>query len=237
MAGAAPARPGWRQRRQSLRDLGDRLRPTIDRVVVRNSTLPDRPVLDGAALLWIARLERHCEDVRDEVPRARGRTVPRLAARSWPHRGRPALKSFFLCAYGERIVHDCDEARRRAALVSEIPDLVSAFFAVLEVACHSPRHRGARRRLGTTHLALVAPRDGALCRMGARRAILRWTEGFDDTCPHEVRNESGDDRIVLMIRIRRPCRGLARLIGPCGTWSDPASSRTSGATSGAEPRP
>jgi hypothetical protein len=90
----------------------------------------------------------------------------------------------------------------------------------MEAGGHIPRHWGMTKGMLTYHLALRAPRDTEKARMhleeGETLHVLHWEDGksflFDDMFNHEVWNESEDDRYILLIQIKRPCRFMGNLI-------------------------
>lgn len=204
----------------------DGLRPEIDRVIMRGSAMPDRPVLDPAQFSWIRALERNWTRVRDEALAIGPQEIPPLASVS-PDHGRIAAdrrwKSFFLHGYGYRRDENCELAPATAWLVSKIPGLVSASFSVLEAGCHIPRHRGVTKAMLTCHLPLKVPSRGERCRMVLDGGTLHWSEGralvFDDTFEHEVWNETDEDRTILLLQVRRPCRGLAAAMQESFLWA------------------
>ena len=80
---------------------------------------------------------------------------------------------------------------------------------ILAPGTHIPDHRGVSKGLITCHLGLIVPRDGDV-RMRVGDRVVRWAEGetlvFDDTYRHEVWNETGGSRVVLLIQFERPLR-------------------------------
>lgn len=208
---------------RSLFEIGKDLRPRIDRVIMRGSLLPDRAILDTAWMPWIAMLERNWEQIRDEAVRLRTRDIPALGDLS-PDHGRIAAdhrwKSFFLAGYGYRRIENCARAPVTAALIARIPGLVTAVFSVLEAGGRIPRHYGMTKGMLTYHLALRVPRQRAQCRIQIEGAdalhTICWADGrsllFDDTYNHQVWNDTDEDRYILLLQVRRPCRGVARLL-------------------------
>ncbi|WP_306296292.1 aspartyl/asparaginyl beta-hydroxylase domain-containing protein [Acidomonas methanolica] len=206
---------------KSFFEIGAAMRPAIDRMIMRGSLLPDRAILDPAALPWIARLEEHWAEIRDEAVAIRAREIPALGDIS-PDHGRIAAdrrwRSFFLEGYGYRRAENCARVPRTMALLDTVPGLVTACFSVLEAGAHIPRHYGMTKGMLTFHLALVVPKDEAGCHIDIEapegRHVVCWREGasllFDDTYNHEVWNDTPEDRYVLLLQVRRPCRGLAR---------------------------
>lgn len=208
---------------KSLFQIGKELRPRIDSIIMRRSLVPDRALIDTALFPWIAELDRRWEAIRDEAVGLRPQDIPSLGDLSFDH-GRIAAdrrwKSFFLKGYGYRMGDNYQRAPVTAALIDKIPGLVTANFSVLEAGGHIPRHWGLTKGMLTYHLALKVPAEREKCRMtieeGDTLHILSWQEGrsfvFDDMFNHEVWNESADDRYILLIQIRRPCRGIASVI-------------------------
>jgi beta-hydroxylase len=208
---------------KSLFQIGKELRPKIDRIILRDSLVPDAAIVDKAAFPWIAALEAHWREIRDEAIAIRTADIPSLGDISFDH-GRIAAdrrwKSLFLKGYGYRMEANCARAPVTARLIEQVPGLVTASFSVMEAGGHIPRHWGMTKGMLTYHLALKVPRDREKCRIHIEGAdglhVIAWEEGqsfvFDDMCNHEVWNETDEDRYLLLIQVKRPCRGLANLI-------------------------
>ncbi|MBB4858027.1 beta-hydroxylase [Novosphingobium chloroacetimidivorans] len=208
---------------KSLFQIGKDLRPKIDRVIMRNSRVPDAAVHDKSFYPWIAELESNWEAIRDEAVRIRAEDIPSLGDISFDH-GRIAAdrrwRAFFLKGYGYRIKANAARAPFTAAAIERVPGLVTANFSVLEAGGHIARHWGMTKGMLTYHLALKAPAERDKCRMHLegpeRLEVLTWTAGqsflFDDMYNHEVWNDTGEDRYVLLIQIKRPCRWRGSLI-------------------------
>lgn len=208
---------------KSLFQIGKELRPRIDRVIMRNSLIPDAAVQDKAFFPWIAELERHWASIRDEAVRIRAEDIPPLGDISFDH-GRIAAdrrwRAFFLKGYGYRMPANAARAPITAALIEKVPGLVTANFSVLEAGGHIPRHWGMTKGMLTYHLSLKAPKEREKCRMhveeGDTLHVLTWEDGqsflFDDMFNHEVWNETDEDRYILLLQIKRPCRFVGNLI-------------------------
>jgi ornithine lipid ester-linked acyl 2-hydroxylase len=218
-AGFDPAVLPARARRPLVLRMGKRLRPYVDRLVARSSLVPNEPVLDPYRFGWTQRLRADWQAVRDEaVAVARNPdAVPALHSIS-PDHARIAAderwRSFFLIGYGARIEQNIARCPRTAELLATVPGLNSGFFSILKPGTHIPRHRGVTKGLLTCHLGLVVP-DGQLY-MEVGEQTLRWAAGdmlvFDDTYPHEVWNDTGVTRIVLLIQFERPLRQPGRAL-------------------------
>lgn len=208
---------------KSLFQIGKELRPRVDRVIMRNSRIPDAALQDKAHFPWIAELERSWQAIRDEAVRIRAEDIPSLGDISFDH-GRIAAdrrwRSFFLKGYGHRLKANAARAPITAALIETVPGLVTASFSVLEAGGHIPRHWGMTKGMLTYHLALKVPAEREKCRIhieeGDTLHAVAWEEGesfvFDDMFNHEVWNETDEDRYILLIQIKRPCRMVGNLI-------------------------
>ena len=208
---------------KSLFQIGKELRPKIDRVIMRNSLVPDGAIHDKSYYAWIPKLEARWEDIRDEAVRIRAEDIPSLGEISFDH-GRIAAdrrwRAFFLKGYGYRMERNAARAPVTSALIEQVPGLVTANISVLEAGGHIPRHWGMTKGMLTYHLALKSPREREKCRMhieeGEQLHVLNWEDGksfiFDDMFNHEVWNETDEDRYILLIQIKRPCKGLGNLI-------------------------
>jgi len=208
---------------KSLYQIGKEMRPKIDAIIMRRSLIPDEPIVDKAFFAWIPVLESRWRDIQAEAARIRTEDIPSLGDISFDH-GRIAKdrrwKSFFLKGYGYRLDRNCARAPITASLVDKVPGLVTATFSVLEAGGHIPRHRGMTKGMLTYHLALKVPGEREKCRMNIegmdRLHTIPWQEGesfiFDDICNHEVWNETSEDRYILLIQIKRPCRRLGNVI-------------------------
>lgn len=208
---------------KSLYQIGKEVRPKVDAAIMRNSLIPDAALQDKAFFPWIAELERHWEAIRDEALRIRAQDIPSLGDISFDH-GRIAAdrrwRAFFLKGYGYRMPSNAARAPVTAGLIEKVPGLVTANFSVMEAGGHIPRHWGMTKGMLTYHLALKAPKEREKCRMhleeGETLHVLNWEDGqsflFDDMFNHEVWNETDEDRYILLIQIKRPCRWRGNLI-------------------------
>ena len=179
------------------------------------SRIPNSPVMDPRAFEWTAELSRHADVIREEamaIYRHRD-AIPPLKELSPDHHGiatDDSWRSFFLIGYGQRIAENIARAPRTTALVERIPGLNSAFFSILAPGAVIPRHRGVTKAFITAHLGLKVPRDAANCTMEVDDQRVQWCEGewvvFDDTYEHEVWNNTGETRIILLCQVARPLR-------------------------------
>ncbi len=202
--------------------IGKRMRHRVSAIIARSSRVGDKAIYDAACFPWIAELEARWTEIRAELARVleKDSAIPPLASISPDHRriAPPGKwKSFFLHGYGYRVEENCRRCPVTAGLVAAVPGLNSAFFSILAPGTHIPRHRGVTKAILTAHLGLVVPRERAACRMQVGDRIVHWEAGstlvFDDTFHHEVWNDSGELRAVLLIQFRRPVGPVGRLVG------------------------
>jgi aspartyl/asparaginyl beta-hydroxylase (cupin superfamily) len=116
-------------------------------------------------------------------------------------------KVFYLYAMGEKPASNRDRCPRTSALLDGIPNLFQAFFSILDGGKSIPAHRGPYRGYLRYHLGLVVPAaDPPSIRIKDQH--YTWSEGqsilFDDSWNHEVYNHAKDQRVVLIVDIRRP---------------------------------
>ena len=202
--------------------IGKRLRHRISAIIARSSRVGNDPVLDPALFPWIPELEARWPEIREEVDRllARQEGIPPLADISPDHRRiapPDKWKSFFLYGYGYSHEENLRRCPKTAEAVAKVPGLNSAFFSILTPGAHIPRHRGVTKAILTAHLGLIVPRKREDCRMQVADEMLTWEEGrvlvFDDTYFHEVWNDTGEMRVILLIQFRRPTGWLGRKVG------------------------
>lgn len=178
-------------------------------------------MLDPDVFPWTQPLAENWEAIRDEALELMGEDVPALRDISPDHRRldkKRRWKTFFLWGYGYRSDENCARAPGTAALVDAVPGIFSALFSIHAPGTHLRRHRGVTKGIVTCHLGLVIPK-GEGCRIAVEDEEYRWTPGrwfiFDDTRYHEVWNDTPEERVILLLHVRRPLRGP-------GKWLDSA---------------
>ena len=200
--------------------VGKHLRGAFDRLIAGSSLVSNDPVLDVREFPWTALLRDNWQAIRTEAEAVAmaGNAAPSLATISPDHRSIAEInkwRSFFLWGYGFPIDDNLDRCPCTQRVIEQIPGLNSAFFSILAPGTHIPDHRGVSKGLITCHLGLIVPRDGDV-RMRVDDRIVRWAEGetlvFDDTYRHEVWNETGGTRVVLLIQFERPLKNPGRWI-------------------------
>jgi beta-hydroxylase len=205
---------------------------TFEKLIGRLSKVGNPPVFNNEVFPWTHLLEENWEAIRSELE-------PLLRF----HEGLPNLqdiqqeqhyittddkwKTFFLIGFGNECPLNMEKCPKTAALIKQIPDIQSALFSILSPKKHIPRHRGVYKGLVRSHLGLIIPGQTGDCRMQVEDQWVKWKEGemavFDNTCFHEVWNDTDEVRVILMIDVIRPFpapiswinKGIIKLI----SWS------------------
>lgn len=116
-------------------------------------------------------------------------------------------KIFYLYAMGEKPAVNREKCPQTAAVLDEIPGLFQAFFSILEGGKSVPAHCGPYRGYIRYHLGLVVPEVNPPS-IRIKDEHYTWKAGesilFDDSWNHEVYNTCEQDRVVLIVDIRRP---------------------------------
>ncbi len=177
-------------------------------------------------LEWVDRLEASWRDIRDEVARLRGAfdlpalidmipgeravTDARWKMLMLHHAGRPVAANRALCP-------------RTAALLEQVPGLVTANVSVLEPGARIAAHHGIFAGVLRYHLGLAVPAQDDRCAIRVGGETRHWREGhsllFDDTHRHEAWNLTAGDRIVLLLDVRRPLPVPLRWINAGVLWA------------------
>jgi aspartyl/asparaginyl beta-hydroxylase (cupin superfamily) len=101
----------------------------------------------------------------------------------------------------------CARCPKTTAMLDRIPGLFEAFFSILEAGKSIPAHDGPYRGYLRYHLGLVVPEKNPPS-IRLRDQVYTWREGasilFDDSWNHEVFNRCDEDRVILIVDIRRP---------------------------------
>lgn len=100
-------------------------------------------------------------------------------------------------------------------LLTGIPNLIQAFFSILEPGKSIPLHDGPYLGYLRYHLGIHVPKEFPP-QIVVNNQPYTWKEGeavlFDDSWPHEVINNSHDYRAVLILDVLRPMPFLPKTI-------------------------
>lgn len=201
-------------RRRLIMKLGGASRHWISAIIARYSQIGDPAVFSPSDFPWLEDLQRAWPAIRaeaDEVIRDRN-DIPPLITISPDHiqTADTKWKSFFLWGYGYRIHDNCARCPQTAALLDKVPGLISGFYSIMEPRARLKPHRGVTKAFLTFHLGLKVPRHAEKCWMDVEGHKHVWRNGewfvFDDTYEHEVRNETDEERVILLLHVKRPMR-------------------------------
>jgi beta-hydroxylase len=205
---------GFRQRRRALvKEYGKRAFRRLDRYMAGQSLVPNQPVFDASLFPWTADLEAGWKEMRgelDQILRHRER-LPRFQDIS-PDQMRISpddkWRTFVFYGFGYPSVHNCALCPETAKALARIPGLETALFSILAPGKRVPSHHGVSKGLIRCHLGLIVPKERDRCVMDVGDVTCSWEEGralvFDDTYPHAVRNDTSEERAVLLLDFRRP---------------------------------
>ena len=218
--------------RAMLLKFGRKSRKYFNRLMIGSSVLGDPETFRREDFPWLEKILANLGDVQAEAKHllAFQERLPGVEEIS-PDHSRIALgkrwRSVFLHAYGYRSEAMCSLCPRTAALVDAIPGIETAFFSVMTPNAHLPAHKGVTKAIITCHVPLLVPRDNERCWIRLNQTRHHWHVGepfvFDDTREHEVRNDTEDLRVVLLIHVRRPLRFPGSMAGKFFMWAVKAS--------------
>jgi beta-hydroxylase len=217
---APPAAKMRNWRRRLIMHFGGASRHWISAIIARYSKIGDPAVFPAGDFSWLQDLRRAWPAVRAEADRvlADRANVPPLIAISPDHvkTADTKWKSFFLWGYGYRINDNCARCPETAALLDKVPGLISGFYSIMEPGARLKPHRGVTKAFLTCHLGLRVPREADRCWIRVEGKRYVWRDGewfvFDDTYEHEVRNETDEERVILLLHVKRPVRFPGSLI-------------------------
>jgi aspartyl/asparaginyl beta-hydroxylase (cupin superfamily) len=200
---------------------GQQLMSGLEWWLLRSSEIPTTPFLDRSDFAWAGALEDGWRDIRAELDGvlARHNDLPNfqdILRDVAPISRDDRWKTLFFLAYGYRAEANCARCPRTAALLDQIPGLVTAFFSILSSHKRIPPHRGPYRGVVRCHLALMVPEPADSCGISVGGQMRHWQQGqtmfFDDGYEHYAWNDSDQTRVVLFLDVTRPLRQPAAQI-------------------------
>jgi aspartyl/asparaginyl beta-hydroxylase (cupin superfamily) len=122
---------------------------------------------------------------------------------------------FFFEAMGRKVRLNRRLCPKTAALIDSVPKVFQACFSILEPKKSVPAHCGLYNGYLRYHLGIEVPRATPPS-IRIKDQHYTWQEGesvlFDDTWSHEIKNECSEIRVVLIVDILRPMRGMAGMV-------------------------
>ena len=199
--------------KKQLQDNGERVLRNLEDLIDRNSLCEGGPFYDTDAFPWIAKLESHWEEIRDELHEVldEREKIPyfhKIQEDQTRIAGDEKWRTYFLYGYGYKSLRNCEQAPRTTELIEQIPGMTTAMFSILAPGKEIPPHRGPYKGVLRYHLGLQVPEKNENCRIRVDDEWRHWEEGksilFDDTLEHEVKNDTDEERVVLFLDVLRP---------------------------------
>lgn len=177
------------------------------------SAVPNRPVVDLDGFPQLRKLTDNWEVIREEAlaldqggdirkpERHNDVSFDSLYRRGW--------KRFYLKWYGDSFPSAAERCPRTLGLLSDVPQVTAAMFALLPPHRKLGRHRDPYAGALRYHLGLSTP-NSEECRIWVDGVQHAWRDGqaflFDETYIHWARNKTDTPRIILFCDVERPLR-------------------------------
>lgn len=184
------------------------------------SSVPSRPYLDRSRFPELDVLKDNWQTIRDEAMHLFDEGYIRAAEKNndagFGSFFKKGWKRFYLKWYDKPLPSAALLCPRTVELVSRIPNVRGAMFALLPGGSHLNPHRDPFAGSVRYHLGLSTPNSDD-CRIYVDGQVYAWRDGedvmFDETYVHWVKNETGQTRVILFCDIERPLNnGLIRRI-------------------------
>ena len=216
-----------KRRRKLVKKYGKRVFRRIDDYFAKQSLIPNDQVLDSKLFPWTTDIEANWKDIqtelkellrhRDELPRFQD-----LSPDQYRISPDDKWKAFVFYGFGFRSDHNCGICPKTARVLDAIPGIENAFFSILAPGKDVPAHKGVSKALVRCHLGLIVPDEPERCTMDVGGVTCRWQEGrafvFDDTYPHSVRNDTKQQRAVLLFDVERPLTRRGHILRKAVFW-------------------
>ena len=214
-------------RRRTVKRWGRKFIDGVAGFVARQGLVKDQPIHDPGDYAFLQPIEANWTTIRAEL----GELLKDRERLPAFHQISPDQKSiskldrwkvFILFGFGVPSQRNCARCPETAKLLRAVPNLQSAWFSIIAPHYHIPRHRGVSKTALRSHLGLIVPEARERCRMQVGDQTVSWEPGkcivFDDFFPHEVWNDTEEERIVLIFDFTRPMRLPGRMINGLLTW-------------------
>ena len=175
------------------------------------SSVPSRPYLDRSRFPELDVLKDNWGVIREEAMRLFDEGYIRAAEKNndagFGSFFKKGWKRFYLKWYDKPLPSAMALCPRTVELVSAIPNVKGAMFALLPGGSHLNPHRDPFAGSLRYHLGLATPNSDA-CRIYVDGQPYAWRDGqdvmFDETYVHWVKNETDETRVILFCDIERP---------------------------------
>jgi beta-hydroxylase len=175
------------------------------------SGVPSKPYLDRSKFPELDVLKDNWEVIRDEAMHLFDEGYIRAAAKNndagFGSFFKKGWKRFYLKWYDKPLPSAEALCPRTVELLSRIPNVKGAMFALLPGGSHLNPHRDPFAGSLRYHLGLSTPNSDD-CRIFVDGQVYAWRDGedvmFDETYVHWVKNETEKTRVILFCDIERP---------------------------------
>lgn len=181
------------------------------------SAVPNKPVLDQAALPELNVLRDNWQTMREEAIHLFEQGSIKAADKynDWGFNSffRTGWKRFYLKWYDEPLPSALANCPKTLALLNAIPNVKGAMFTNLPPGGRLVQHRDPYAGSLRYHLGLQVPKSPGECRIFIDGEPYTWRDGeailFDETYLHYAENTTSDDRLILFVDIERPLTSKA----------------------------
>jgi aspartyl/asparaginyl beta-hydroxylase (cupin superfamily) len=122
---------------------------------------------------------------------------------------------FLLECVGYKVELNRQRCPETCRALARVPNMVQAFFSILDPGKSVPKHEGPYLGYLRYHLGLRVPKSNPP-KIVVNAQDYVWKEGeavlFDDSWPHEVINNSNELRAVLIVDVLRPLPFTGRIV-------------------------
>lgn len=187
------------------------------------SAVPARPFIDLRDFPDLAPLQQHWQTIRDEALRLFDEGYIRSAS-TYNDLGfnsffRSGWKRFYLKWYDDFLPSARNLCPHTTQLLSQIPSVHAAMFALLPPGARLPSHRDPFAGSLRYHLGLRTP-NSEQCRIFVDGEMYYWKDGeavmFDETYIHRAENQTDVHRIILFCDVERPLSN--RIVRALNHW-------------------
>ncbi len=225
-AAAFPGEPILRRSKRYARwfvvkRMGKRLFRRVDRFLGTQSLVGNPAFFENGVFPWVAEFESQWPQIRKELDAILGMrdelpSLQDIQPDQVTISPDSKWKTFVLWGFGERSEPNCARCPDTSRAIERIPGMNAAWFSILAPGKHIPRHSGITKGNIRCHLGLKVPREREHCRFRVADEMRIWEEGhcllFDDSCKHEVWNETDEERAVLILDFERPMAWRGRVV-------------------------
>lgn len=185
----------------------------INAIMYLFSAVPNKPFFDRKDFPALSHLRNHWQIMRDEAQQLVAQGYIRAAEHhddmgfnSFFKRG---WKRFYLKWYDNCLPSAEQLCPKTVAILKETPGLNGAMFALLPKKGKLNPHRDPYAGSIRYHLGLITPNSDQ-CQIYVDGIAYTWKDGedvlFDETFIHHAKNNTDQDRIILLCDIERPMR-------------------------------